>query len=93
MSEFSNEELIEQLGLRRDKPWSLYDHPNLIRSASVAIFLLLWEVYGRRTDPILFTYPSAIAVAFWQLLKSGELIRQALVSLSALAAGFGASLV
>ncbi len=93
MSEVSDEELINQLGLRRERPWSLYDHPNLIRTASVVLFLLLWELYGRRTDPLLFTYPSAIAVAFWQLIKSGELIRQSLVSLSALGAGFGASLV
>jgi NitT/TauT family transport system permease protein len=93
MSELSDEELINQLGLRRDQPWSLYDHPNLIRAASVVLFLSLWELYGRRTDPLLFTYPSAIAVAFWQLLKSGELISQSLVSLSALGAGFGASLV
>jgi NitT/TauT family transport system permease protein len=93
MSELSDEELINQLGLRRERPWSLYDHPNLIRAASVLLFLLLWELYGRRTDPLLFTYPSAIAAAFWQLLSSGELIRQSLVSLSALGAGFGASLV
>jgi NitT/TauT family transport system permease protein len=93
MSELSDEELINQLGLRRDRPWSVYDHPNLIRTASVLMFLSLWELYGRRTDPLLFTYPSAIAVAFWQLIKSGELIRQSLVSLSALGAGFGASLV
>ena len=92
MSERSDEELIAELGLRRDRAWSLYDHPNLIRALSVAMFLSLWEVYGRRTDPILFTYPSAIAGAFAQLVKSGELIRQTLVSLSALAAGFGAAL-
>jgi len=54
---------------------------------------MLWEIYGRRTDPILFTYPTAVAVAFWKLLVSGELVRSLLVSLSALAAGFGASLV
>jgi NitT/TauT family transport system permease protein len=81
------------LGLRRERPWTVYDHPNLIRAVSVVLFLSLWELYGRRTDPLLFTYPSAIAVAFWQLLKSGELISQSLVSLSALGAGFGASLV
>jgi ABC-type nitrate/sulfonate/bicarbonate transport system permease component len=93
MTGASDEQLIEQLALRREHRWSIYDHPNLIRAASVAIFLLLWEMYGRRTDPILFTYPTAVAIAFWQLLISGELIRQLLVSLSALAAGFGASLV
>jgi len=92
MDQRSDEALIEELGLRRDRPWSIYDHPNLIRATSVSLFLLLWEIYGRRIDPILFTYPTAIAVAFGQLLKSGELIRQMLVSLSALAAGFGGSL-
>ena len=92
MSERSDEELIAELGLRRDRAWSLYDHPNVIRALSVAMFLSLWEVYGRRTDPILFTYPSAIVGAFVQLVKSGELIRQTVVSLSALAAGFGAAL-
>jgi len=93
MTGTSDEKLIDELGLRRDQRWSIYDHPNLIRAASVAIFLVLWEIYGRRTDPILFTYPTAVAVAFWKLLVSGELVRQMLVSLSALAAGFGASLV
>ena len=93
MGEASDEKLIDELGLRRNHRWSIYDHPNLIRAASVAIFLVVWEIYGRRTDPILFTYPTAVAVAFWQLLVSGELVKQLLVSLSALAVGFGASLV
>jgi len=93
MDDRSDEALIKELGLRRDRPWSIYDHPNLIRAASVTLFLVLWEIYGRRTDPILFTYPTAVAAAFWQLLRSGELVQQMLVSLSALAAGFGASLV
>jgi ABC-type nitrate/sulfonate/bicarbonate transport system permease component len=92
MPYLNDEQLVRELGLRREQRWSLYDHPNLIRAASVLTFLVIWEFYGRRTDPLLFTYPTAIASAFWQLLKSGELIRQLLVSLSALSAGFGASL-
>lgn len=92
MAHATDEQLIRELGLRREHRWSLYDHPNIIRSASVLVFLAVWEFCGRRTDPLLFTYPIAIAVAFWQLLGSGELIRQLLVSLSALAAGFGAAL-
>jgi ABC-type nitrate/sulfonate/bicarbonate transport system permease component len=59
----------------------------------VTVFLAAWEWYGRRTDPILFTYPTAVVEAFFKLLWSGELVRQLLVSLSALAAGFGLSLV
>jgi len=93
MTEAADEQLIDELGLRHERRWSVYDHPNLIRTASVIVFLILWEIYGRRTDPILFTYPTAIAVAFWKLLISGELAHQLLVSLSALASGFGASLV
>jgi NitT/TauT family transport system permease protein len=93
MTGASDEQLIDELGLRRQRRWSLYDHPNLIRLISVAVFLTAWEIYGRRTDPILFTYPTAILLAFWQLLLSGELVRQLLVSLAALAAGFGLSLL
>ena len=89
----SDRELVDELGLRAEARWSIYDHPNLIRAASVLVFLVVWEIYGRRTDPILFTYPTAVAVAFWKLLVSGELIRQVFVSLSALAAGFIASLI
>ncbi len=93
MARVSDEQLIYELGLRRERRWSLYDHPNVIRAASVLVFLAVWEFYGRRTDPLLFTYPTAIADAFVKLLASGELVRQLLVSLSALAAGFGLSLV
>jgi NitT/TauT family transport system permease protein len=93
MTSPSDEQLINELGLRRARRWSLLDHPNLIRAMSVAVFLAAWEFYGRRTDPILFTYPTAIVLAFVQLLRSGELLRQMLVSLSALGAGFGLSLI
>ncbi len=92
MERVSDEQLIQELGLRRERRWSLYDHPNIIRAASVLTFLAIWELYGRRTDPLLFTYPTAIAEAFVKLLASGELVRQLLVSLSALAAGFALSL-
>jgi ABC-type nitrate/sulfonate/bicarbonate transport system permease component len=93
MTSASDEQLINELGLRRRHRWSLYDHPNLIRAASVLFFLVVWEIYGRETDPILFTYPTAVVEAFFKLLATGELLRQAAVSLGALAAGFGLSLV
>jgi len=89
----SDEQLINELGLRRRHWWSLYDHPNLIRAAAILFFLVVWEIYGRETDPILFTYPTAVVEAFFKLLATGELLRQAAVSLGALAAGFGLSLV
>src|ERR1044071_8886366 len=89
----TDEQIIDELRLRRERRWSVYDHPNLVRSASVIVFLLLWEFFGRKTDPILFTYPTAVAEAFVKLIVSGELIKQLAVSLSALAVGFITSLV
>jgi ABC-type nitrate/sulfonate/bicarbonate transport system permease component len=88
-----DEQLIQELALQREQRWSLYDHPNLIRAGSVIIFLLLWEFYGRRIDPLLLTYPTAVVSAAAQLIGSGELIRQLLVSLGSLSAGFAASLL
>ncbi|MBI2371611.1 MAG: hypothetical protein HYV08_15505 [Deltaproteobacteria bacterium] len=72
----ADDRLIDELGLRRERPFSLYDHPNLIRGASVVVFLTVWEVYGRRVDPVLFAAPTAIARAAAELVLSGELLRQ-----------------
>jgi ABC-type nitrate/sulfonate/bicarbonate transport system permease component len=44
-----------------------------VRLISLVFVLLLWEYFGRRINPILFTYPSAIARAFVTLVTSGEL--------------------
>jgi NitT/TauT family transport system permease protein len=89
----TEEQLITGLGLRRKRPGSLYDHPNLIRTASVLVFLIAWEIYGRHTDPLLLTYPTAVVRADIELIRSGELLRQILVSLAALTVGFVVSLV
>src|SRR5262245_31268779 len=45
----------------------------VITLASVAVVLLLWEIFGRRVNPVFGSYPSAIAVAFWELAVSGQL--------------------
>ena len=92
MALLTDEKIIEELGLRRERRWSIYDYPNLIRLVSVTVFMLLWEYFGRKTDPILFTYPTAVAEAFVKLIASGELLKQLAVSLSALAVGFLVSL-
>jgi NitT/TauT family transport system permease protein len=44
-----------------------------VRVLSFAVVILLWEYFGRRINPILFTYPLAIAQAFVSLVASGEL--------------------
>ena len=45
----------------------------IVRLISLIFVLLVWEYYGRRVNPILFTYPSAIARAFIILVGNGEL--------------------
>ena len=52
--------------------------PNAIRTASVAIFFVIWEYYGRRMDPIFMAPPSAIFDAAVALIQSGAL-RKALI--------------
>ncbi|MBI2158347.1 MAG: ABC transporter permease [Candidatus Rokubacteria bacterium] len=44
-----------------------------VRLASLAVVLTVWELYGRSVNPILFTYPTAVAEAFGELAGSGEL--------------------
>src|SRR5262249_16971265 len=54
--------------------------------------LSLWEIFGRRVNPLFLSYPSAIGRAFVQLLGSGEFERQALGSLQVFAIGLSAAL-
>ena len=59
-------------GARRREA-SRWERPALFRYGFVALILVVWEIVGPHIDPIFFTYPSKIAVAFWQLTASGEL--------------------
>ncbi len=44
-----------------------------VRLVSLLVVFSVWEFYGRRVNPILFTYPTAIMRAFVGLVASGEL--------------------
>ena len=44
-----------------------------VRLLSIFVLFLAWEYFGRRVNPILFTYPTAIIRAFIGLVASGEL--------------------
>ena len=57
---------VETHPSRRQMTWCL-------RGASLLITLALWEWYGRSTNPILFTYPTAIAHAAMDMLADGTL--------------------
>jgi ABC-type nitrate/sulfonate/bicarbonate transport system permease component len=59
-----------------------------ITTASVSGLLLLWEIFGRDINPVFGSYPSAIAVAFWELLRSGQLWTALFQSLQPFFAGY-----
>jgi ABC-type nitrate/sulfonate/bicarbonate transport system permease component len=68
--------------LSRRMTWGLH-------GTSLTITLALWEWYGRSTNPILFTYPTAIARAALDMLADGTLLSALGQSLSVLSTGFG----
>jgi ABC-type nitrate/sulfonate/bicarbonate transport system permease component len=59
-----------------------------ITVASIAVVLAVWEIFGRRVDPLFASYPSQIASSFWSLLTSGELLPACWESLKALLVGY-----
>jgi NitT/TauT family transport system permease protein len=65
----------------------------VIRLASLAVFLLLWEWAGANIDPVLFTTPTAVAKAGVEMIASGELWTYLWPSLKVLAIGFSLAVV
>src|SRR5438034_11544888 len=47
--------------------------PAGIRFLSVMVGLVAWEAYGRALHSVIFTYPSAVVRAGYELIVSGEL--------------------
>lgn len=60
----------------------------LLPAAALVVFLVAWEVFGRLTDPILFSPPSRVARGFAELLETGRLQRAFLVTMNALSVAF-----
>ena len=60
---------------------------------SLCVALLLWEIFGRRVNPIFGSYPSAIAEAFWQLLVTGELRGALYESLRPFVVGYALAII
>lgn len=44
-----------------------------VTALSVAIAIAIWELFGSQINPVFGSYPSAIAVAFWELSRTGKL--------------------
>ncbi len=87
------EQALVEINLSRAKPFRLTDYLGLLRVSSVLLFVIAWEIFGRRVNPLFLSYPAAIANACVQLLISGEFQRQALGSLQVYAVGLTAALV
>src|SRR5918992_5981387 len=47
---------------------------NIVRLVSLIVVLVAWEQYGKTVNPVLFTYPTAIAAAFLELTNGCNLI-------------------
>jgi NitT/TauT family transport system permease protein len=60
---------------------------------SLALFLTAWEVFGRDVNPIFGSYPSAIAVAGWEMLRNGKLVAALSDSLRPFFLGYGLAVV
>ena len=65
----------------------------VITTISLAVAMGIWEIVGRNINPIFFSYPSAIAVAFWQLTVSGDLWTALSSSLRSFVAGYALAIV
>ncbi len=63
-----------------------------LRIISVSLFLAVWEIVGRKY-PLHMSFPTAIGIAAYELITTGKLIEELLMSLRELTAGFSISLV
>ena len=64
-----------------------------VTTLSIAIFCGLWEFFGRDVNPIFGSYPSAIAIAFWNLVRSGQLAAALKESLRPFVLGYGLAIL
>jgi ABC-type nitrate/sulfonate/bicarbonate transport system permease component len=55
-----------------NKP-SWWERPAFFRYGFVLLILIVWQIVGPFINPIFFTYPTKIAVAFYDTTVSGEL--------------------
>ncbi len=72
-------------------PW--WERRAVYRYGFVALILIVWEIVGPFISPIFFSYPSLIAVAFYDLTVSGDLPFYLGQSLEVMFYGLSASLI
>ena len=71
---------------------SIWHRPAIYRYGFLAFILIVWELVGPSINPIFFTYPSRIVIAFYGLLLSGELWYCLQQSLEVLVLGLGVAI-
>jgi NitT/TauT family transport system permease protein len=67
--------------------------PYFLRAFTITFFLILWEVVGRRLNPLLMSYPTEVAIALWNSIISGEIIRETFTSLKCFSIGTGSAII
>jgi ABC-type nitrate/sulfonate/bicarbonate transport system permease component len=92
MAQIASDETRDETAAEPAPPARSIPRP-LITLASVAVAILLWEWFGRDINPVFGSYPSAIAVAFWDLARSGMLGAATLESLRPFVVGYAAAIV
>lgn len=65
----------------------------MITTGSVVLLLVLWELLGSKINPVFGSYPSAIAIAFVDLARSGKLWAALAESLRPFAVGYGLAIL
>jgi NitT/TauT family transport system permease protein len=64
-----------------------------ITLASLAVLIGLWEWFGRDINPVFGSYPSAIAAAFVELVRTGQLGAALYESLRPFVVGYGLAII
>jgi NitT/TauT family transport system permease protein len=64
-----------------------------ITSLSVVVLLGVWEFFGRDVNPVFGSFPSAIALAFVELVRTGQLGAALYESLRPFVVGYGLAIV
>ena len=76
------------------KPVPIWMRPRLYRYGFLAFILIVWELVGPLVNPIFFSYPSKIALAFYELtFVTGELQHYMVESLLILFYGLGIAIL
>jgi NitT/TauT family transport system permease protein len=75
------------------KKQAFWESKALFRYGFLALILIAWQIVGPHISPIFFTYPTKIAVAFYELTVSGDLPHYLSQSLEVMFYGLLAAIV